>query len=66
MTTSCPSISTSFADHLRESLTLLLPNNRARFIAWLTANEGVARDSAWDAYAHHHQKIPASANNGQP
>ena len=44
----------------------MLPNNRARFIAWLTANEGVTLDSAWDAYAHHHQKIPASANNGQP
>ena len=44
----------------------MLPNNRARFIAWLTANEGVTLDSAWDAYAHHHQKIPANANNGQP
>ncbi len=42
------------------------PSNRARFLAWITVNETCALDSWWDVYAHSHQKVPLTGNNGQP
>jgi len=44
----------------------LSPNSRARYVAWLTKSEGVALDTAWDAFAHAHQRFPLAAGNGEP
>jgi phage terminase large subunit-like protein len=44
----------------------LWPNNRARYLTRLTAEEKIALGSSWDVYAHAHQLPPPMGNNGEP